>query len=85
MARTNAQRQAEYRERHLLSADGRLDRLNVLVPLGTRIQLRDIADSYGVTMGEALGCIVHAASFGRDASAELRKLQQQREQTGVTQ
>lgn len=43
MAKSNAERQAEYRRRHLHDPEGSLERLNILVPLQTKRKLERLA------------------------------------------
>jgi hypothetical protein len=47
MGKSGAQRQEEYRQRHL--RDGTLERLNLLVPVSAKRQLERLAYCYGVT------------------------------------
>lgn len=54
MAKTNAERQAAYRERHLKHEDGTKGRLNMLVSVQARAKLERIASCYGVTKGEVI-------------------------------
>lgn len=49
MAKTNAQRQAEYRHRHLVAEDGGAERLNLLVSVPAKRKLERLAACYGVT------------------------------------
>ncbi len=54
MSKSNAERQAEYRRRHLHDPEGKLERINVLVSLQAKRQLERLASYYGVTKREAL-------------------------------
>jgi len=47
--KSNAQRQADYRARHLLDEDGQLRRLNVLLNFHAKYALERLAFCYGVT------------------------------------
>lgn len=49
MAKTNAQRQAAYRQRHLIAEDGGAERINLLVSLSAKRKLERLAACYGVT------------------------------------
>jgi hypothetical protein len=49
MGKSGAQRQAEYRKRHLKDEAGTLERLNLLVPVSAKRQLERLAYCYGVT------------------------------------
>lgn len=49
MAKTNAQRQAEYRHRHLKDENGQRDRLNIVLDLHAKRALERLAFCYGVT------------------------------------
>jgi hypothetical protein len=61
MARTNAERQAAYRRRHLKDLDGALERLNMLVSLHAKRRLERLAACYGVTQRSLLEEILAAA------------------------
>jgi hypothetical protein len=54
MARTNAERQAAYRQRHLKDIDGALERLNTLVSLQAKRQLECLAACHDVTQRSVL-------------------------------
>jgi hypothetical protein len=49
VGKTGAQRQAEYRKRHLKDEAGTLERLNLLVQVSAKRQLERLACCYGVT------------------------------------
>jgi hypothetical protein len=49
MPKTNAERQAAYRRRHLKEMNGMLERLNMLLSLHAKRQLERLAACYGVT------------------------------------
>ncbi len=49
MAKSNAQRQAEYRRRHLKDVDASCERLNLLVSIQTKRQLERLAFCFGLT------------------------------------
>ena len=46
---SNAQRQADYRMRHLKDVDGELERLNLLIDFHAKFALERLAYCYGVT------------------------------------
>src|SRR3712207_2935692 len=52
MSKSNAERQAEYRRRHLHDPEGKLERINVLVSLQAKRQLERLASYYGATKRE---------------------------------
>ena len=54
MAKSNAERQRAYRERHLNSLDGEGERLNTIISLVSKRALERLAACYGVTQREAL-------------------------------
>ena len=54
MSKSNAERQAEYRRRHLHDPEGGLERINALVSLQAKRQLERLASYYGVTKREVL-------------------------------
>ena len=47
--RSNAQRQADYRQRHLQSQDGQLQRLGLMVDHHAKLALQRLAKCYSVT------------------------------------
>lgn len=58
MTKSNAQRQADYRRRHLKDVDGELERLNMLVHVSAKRKLERLAICYGVTQRTLLESIV---------------------------
>jgi hypothetical protein len=54
MPRTNAERQAAYRQRHLKEMNGMLERLNMMLSLHAKRQLERLAAGYGVTQRKLL-------------------------------
>jgi hypothetical protein len=52
--KSNAQRQADYRARHLKDENGQLQRLSLLVDLHAKRALERLASCYGVTQREML-------------------------------
>ncbi len=54
MSKSNAERQAEYRRKHLHDLEGKLERINALVSLQAKRQLERLASYYGVTKREVL-------------------------------
>ena len=61
-ARTNAEYQAAYRERHLLSPDTvDSERLNMVVPVSTKRQLERLARHYGVSQRAMLARLLSDA------------------------
>lgn len=59
--RSNAQRQADYRARHLKSEDGRLQRLGLMVDLHAKLALHRLAKCYGVTQRSMLESLIMQA------------------------
>ena len=59
--RSNAQRQADYRARHLKSEDAQLERLSLLVDLHAKRALERLACCYGVTQRAMLERLVMQA------------------------
>lgn len=59
--RSNAQRQADYRARHLKSEDASLERLSLLVDLHAKRALERLACCYGVTQRAMLERLVMQA------------------------
>ena len=57
----NAQRQADYRARHLKSEDGQLQRLNLLIDLHAKRALERLASCYGVTQKSLLESLIRQA------------------------
>jgi hypothetical protein len=54
MARSNAERQAAYRQRHLKDPNGDLERLNFMVSLSAKRKLERLAACYGITQRRLL-------------------------------
>jgi len=54
MAKSNAERQAAYREKHLKHENGTKERLNMLVSIQAKAKLERIAICYGVTRAEVV-------------------------------
>ena len=54
MARTSAQRQAAYRERHLKEESGKGERLNLIINLNAKRAIERLAICYGVTQKEII-------------------------------
>lgn len=74
MALTNAERQAAYRQKHLLGEDGRCERLNVVLDLSAKRALERLASAYGLTQRQILervlaeaeaAALLNAATFQR--------------------
>lgn len=57
----NAQRQADYRARHLKSEDGQLQRLNLMIDLHAKRALERLARCYGVTQKSLLESLIRQA------------------------
>jgi hypothetical protein len=58
MAKTNAERQAAYRQRHLKTLDGKKARINLIIDYSTKVAIERLARCYGITQAELLGKIV---------------------------
>jgi hypothetical protein len=72
MAKSNAQRQAEYRERHLKIIDGKGERLNLIVDLHAKRALERLATCYVVTQRALLERLIREAeSAALDRAATL--------------
>lgn len=56
--RNNAQRQADYRARHLKSEDSQLQRLNLMIDLHAKRALERLASCYGVTQKSLLESLI---------------------------
>ena len=54
MARTSAQRQAAYRERHLKGESGEGERLNLVINLHAKRAIERLAVCYGVTQKDII-------------------------------
>jgi len=52
--RSNAQRQADYRARHLKDENGQLERLSLLIDFHAKRALQRLASCYGVTQRDML-------------------------------
>ncbi|WP_291997085.1 hypothetical protein [Candidatus Accumulibacter sp. ACC012] len=61
MAKSNAQRQSDYRVRHLKDVDGQAERLNLLVNLHAKRALERLAACYAVTQRELLERLLREA------------------------
>ena len=61
--RSNAQRQADYRARHLKDENSQLERLSLLVDLHAKRALERLACGYGVTQRAMLERLVMQASL----------------------
>lgn len=58
---SNAQRQADYRARHLKSEDAQLLRLNLMIDLHAKRALERLASCYGVTQKSLLKSLIRQA------------------------
>jgi hypothetical protein len=69
--KSGAQRQAEYRQRHLRDETGALERINLVVPIAAKRQLERLACCYGVTQRAMLEKLLaeaeHSAISGKRA------------------
>ena len=54
MAKTSAQRQAAYRERHLKNESGKGERLNLIINLNAKRAIERLAVCYGVTQKDII-------------------------------
>lgn len=69
--KSNAQRQADYRRRHLLAENSQLERLNLLVDLHAKRALERLACCYGVTQRAMLErLLMHANRVAQEQAAE---------------
>lgn len=59
--RSNAQRQADYRQRHLQSEHHSLQRLSLMVDLHAKLALQRLAKCYGVTQRSMLEGLIQQA------------------------
>lgn len=59
---SNAQRQADYRARHLKSEDAQLQRLNLMIDLHAKRALERLANCYGVTQRAMLERLIMQAN-----------------------
>ena len=72
MAKTNAQRQSEYRERHLTDDNGQGKRLHLVLDLHAKCALERLAFCYAVTQAEVLeGLLRRADSDAADRASLL--------------
>ena len=72
MAKSNAQRQSDYRARHLKDLDGQAERLNLLVNLHAKRALERLAACYAVTQREVLeGLLREADHAALDRAARV--------------
>jgi len=55
---SNAERQAAYRQRHLLDVDGQGARINMVVTVQAKAQLERLARHYGVTKRELIARVL---------------------------
>ena len=70
--RSNAQRQADYRHRHLRSEDHNLQRLSLMVDLHAKLALQRLAHCYGVTQRSMLeGLIMQAQRLAVDEAIAM--------------
>ncbi len=73
MAKSNAQRQSDYRVRHLKDLDGQAERLNLLVNLHAKRALERLASCYAVTQREILERLLRQADHAAlDRAARVR-------------
>ncbi len=82
MAKSNAERQATYRERHLVDVDGAGSRINVVVSVQTKAQLARLAIRYGVTQRAMLEKMIAATE--RQALRRIKPGDQSAYFDGVT-
>lgn len=72
MAKTNAQRQSEYRQRHLKDENGHRDRLNIVLDFHAKRALERPAFRYGVTQQAFLeGLLRQADGDAADLASRL--------------
>ncbi len=72
MAKTNAQRQSEYRERHLKDENSEGERLNIVIHLQAKRALERLAFCYAVTQREVLeGLLRQAEGDASDRASRL--------------
>ncbi len=57
-AQSNAARQAAYRQRHLHDVDGQGERINIVVTVQAKAQLKRLARHYGVTQRDLLARVL---------------------------
>jgi hypothetical protein len=68
--RSNAQRQADYRARHLKNENAPLERLSLLVGLHTKRALERLASCYGVTQRAMLERLLRQADLVTQKQAD---------------
>ena len=68
----NAQRQADYRARHLKDVNGKLDRVSVLVDFHAKRALERLACCYGVTQRAMLEHLVIQANYVAQREAQAQ-------------
>ena len=61
MSKSNAQRQAAYRSRHLHDIDGMGERLNTVISVHAKCALERLASCYGVTQRAILERLIREA------------------------
>jgi hypothetical protein len=61
MAKSNAQRQSDYRARHLKDVDGNAERLNLLLDVHAKRALERLAACYAVTQRDVLEGLLREA------------------------
>ena len=61
MAKSNAERQRAYRQRHLKDADGKGERINTVVSMSAKLSLERLASCYGVTQRAMLEKVIAGA------------------------
>ena len=71
MAKTNAQRQSEYRERHLKDENRQGERLNIVLNLHAKRALERLAFCYAVTQHEVLEGLLRKADGDASDQASL--------------
>ena len=70
MVKTNAERQAAYRKRHLAPEGGNAERLDTLLSVGTARALARLAAAYGASKRTVLEHLITEGE--REALAQLR-------------
>ena len=73
--KTNAQRQADFRNRHFKAEDGQLSRLNIAISVHAKSALERLSCRYGVTQRDMLERLIKRAEeiATKQLSAELLK------------
>ena len=69
MPKTNAERQAAYRQRHLHDVDGSCERINVVVSLEAKFALARLASCYCITQRHVLERVLMRVQ--RDTLAQI--------------